>query len=71
MRGDLRRQIEWLERDLVELRAIVAPWEPIQTHPSRGPRLMSGSQLEQIRDELLVAVDRLRARLAAEPPTLD
>jgi hypothetical protein len=68
MRGDLRRQIAWLERDLTRLRAIACPWAPMVTHATRGPGLMSGHELEQIRDELLAAVRDLRRRIAGEAP---
>jgi hypothetical protein len=67
MRRDLRRQIMWLERDLVALREMISPWEPIRTHEVRGPGLMTGSDLEAIRDELLEQVNKLRARLGAQP----
>ncbi|HEX4109735.1 MAG TPA: hypothetical protein VHX88_16485 [Solirubrobacteraceae bacterium] len=67
MRRDLRRQIMWLERDLVKLREMVSPWEPLSTHEKRGPGLMGGAELEKIRDELLDQVNVLRRRLGAGP----
>lgn len=63
MRGDLRRQIRWLERDLAELAAGLAPWEPRRSSPTRGPSLLSARELEEVRDELLTAIARL-SRLA-------
>lgn len=79
MRGDLRRQIEELERALTRLKAAAFPWEGSQASPQRGPGMLGAEHLEQIRDELLTALTALQHRLAAkqvaelstepEPPT--
>jgi hypothetical protein len=65
MRRELRRQIARLERELTELVVLTSPWEPRRTSPGRGPAIQGGSDLEQIRDELLAAVDALRERIAS------
>lgn len=66
MRGDLRRQIGYLERQLSRINAIVAPWELRRASPCRGPAVLSAASLEQIRDELLDAVRAVRDRLARD-----
>lgn len=68
MRGDLRRQIEWLERDFQHLSSVACPWEARETNHLRGPGLMGAADLERIRDELLEGVRELRARVAGEIP---
>jgi hypothetical protein len=72
MRSELRRQITHLDRELTELAGAVCPWEPRHVNRERGPAVQGGASLEEIRDELLVAIDALRARVAgmddAEPP---
>jgi hypothetical protein len=62
MRGELRRQIERLEREILRLRAIVAPWEPPGPSRSRGPALLGSAALESIRDELVEVLAALRRR---------
>lgn len=64
MRGDLRRQIAHLERELSRIRAEFAPWDLERSGPSRGPAILSTAELEEIRDELLDAVRAIRDRLA-------
>lgn len=80
MRGDLRRQIEELERALTRLKAAAFPWEASKASPSRGPGVLMAADLERIRDELVAALTALQQRLAAKqvsdlpteyaPPTL-
>jgi len=62
MRGDLRRQIALLERELARIKSIVEPWEGKRTTPLRGPALLPSESLEKIRDELLAAVRAIHAR---------
>jgi hypothetical protein len=62
MRGDLRRQIAWLEREFGRLKTVLAPWELDRATPRRGPALLDSASLEQIRDELVSALRTLRAR---------
>jgi hypothetical protein len=62
MRGDLRRQIALLERELARIKAIVEPWDGTRMTPLRGPALLPSESLEKIRDELLNAVRRIHAR---------
>lgn len=64
MRGDLRRQIALLERELARIKAIVAPWDAERITPLRGPALLPSETLEQVRDELLNAVRAVHARLS-------
>lgn len=64
MRGDLRRQIAFLERELTVLGSLVAPWEPRRTSPMRGPAILSTADLERVRDELVRAVRELHTRRA-------
>jgi len=66
MRGDLRRQIAYLERQLARLNAALAPWEFTRATPARGPAVLPTASLEQVRDELLDAVRAVRERLARE-----
>jgi hypothetical protein len=63
MRGDLRRQIGRLEREYSRLKGLLAPWELDRATPRRGPALLDAGALEQIRDELLLALRTLQARL--------
>ena len=62
MRGDLRRQIAWLEREFGRLKNVLAPWEIARATPRRGPALLDAASLEQVRDELVSALRALRAR---------
>lgn len=66
MRGDLRRQIQELERALTRLKAAAFPWEASKTSPSRGPGVLMAADLERIRDELVAALTALQHRLAAK-----
>jgi hypothetical protein len=66
MRGDLRRQIAHLERELSRIKAVLAPWEFRRTTPLRGPAVLTSASLEEIRDELLDAVRAIRDRLARD-----
>jgi hypothetical protein len=68
MRGDLKRQIALLERELTRVKAIVAPWELDRANAARGPALLDSETLERIRDELLNAVRALRDRYRADQP---
>jgi hypothetical protein len=60
MRRDLRRQIRWLEHDYARtcVDRFVQPDPAVSRQ--RGPVLLSGEQLEQVRDELLDALAELR-----------
>jgi hypothetical protein len=62
MRGELRRQIARLEREITRMKSIAAPWEPRRPSRSHGPALLSAGALEAIRDELLDALATLRRR---------
>jgi hypothetical protein len=64
MRSELRRQIARLEQELTTLVVTSCPWEPRRSNAARGPAVQSGAALEQIRDELLTAIDQLTARIA-------
>jgi hypothetical protein len=62
MRGELRRQIARLEREILRLRSVVAPWEPPGPSRSRGPALLGSAALETIRDEMVDVLAVLRQR---------
>ena len=63
MRGDLRRQIAALERSLTRFVLANCPTEQVRTSQTRGPGLLSTSELEEIRDELLACRARLHDRV--------
>lgn len=63
MRGELLRQIGYLEGELTRLVAAYCPWEPRRTSPERGPGVLSTAHLEQIRDELYTALQDLNRRV--------
>lgn len=65
MRSELRRQIAHLERELTTLAASSFPWEPREVSPRRGPAVQGGASLEEIRDELLAALEALKQRIAS------
>ena len=68
MRAELRRQIARLEQELTALVVASCPWEPRQANPVRGPAVQSGASLEQIRDELLAALQTLSRRIENGDP---
>lgn len=65
MRGELRRQIAALERQLTRFVQANCPTEEVRTSVTRGPGLLATAQLEEIRDELLATRARLHERLVA------
>lgn len=64
MRGELRRQIERLEKQLAELKASAWSWGTSLERPKRGPAVLTTSQLEEVRDELYEELNHLRAKVA-------
>jgi hypothetical protein len=64
-RGELRRQIARLERELGELFASAFPRKGIDwtVTPAGGPRLLGVAELEQIRDELADRIAEVRGIL--------
>lgn len=61
MRGELRRQIASLEREMSQFKALYEPWHRRRTTADRGPALLSACALERIRDEMLDARDAAQA----------
>src|SRR3954454_1171121 len=61
MRSELMRQIAHLEGELAELVTAACPWRPPHASPERGPGIQPTPTLERIRDELLDALDAVRA----------
>lgn len=66
MRGELRRQIAFLERDIAKFVALNCPHEPQTASKPRGPGVLATSELEEIRDELLALRTRLHDAVVAE-----
>lgn len=64
MRGDLRAQIEVLERRLTALAVSAFPLESAVVSPSRGPAVLDTADLECVRDELVAALEALQRRVA-------
>lgn len=62
LRRELLRQIAHLEGELADLVTNACPWDPPHASPERGPGLQPTPTLERIRDELLNALDAVRAR---------
>jgi hypothetical protein len=68
-RRTLQGQIERLERELADLFAAAWPrkglgWTPDATAATRGPRLLSLGDLEEIRDQLAMRIAKQRDELA-------
>jgi hypothetical protein len=63
MRRELVRQIAALEGTLSRLVVNNAPHRPARTSPTRGPAILSTAELEQVRDELLAEIARLRGEI--------
>ncbi len=66
MRGELRRQIALLERDIARFVAVNCPHEPLPGSRTRGPGILTTAELEEVRDELLALRARLHERAVSE-----
>lgn len=64
-RRDLLKQIAALEGRLSELATLTSVWNTPREGPERGPALLSLEELEQVRDELFVALGALRETILA------
>lgn len=61
-RRELRRQIALLEHDRQQIVLATCPWTaPAAATGRSGPRLLSAADLVVVRDELLAAIEELRA----------